>query len=70
MTKVINKYCKCENCGNEADMELTCSYAEYEEAAAKASGPDTKEKQVEAKVKASSVCKNCGNEADMWIDVD
>ena len=52
--------CKCENCGNEAEMVVTCEMvtikSEVEDA------PDKKQE------KRNFTCVNCGNEADMIID--
>ncbi len=68
MTKTINQNCLCENCGNEADMELTCSFDEWEKAM-KAKEQKKKDTSVEdKKVKGTGTCSNCGSEADMWID--
>jgi Fe2+ or Zn2+ uptake regulation protein len=58
--------CKCVNCGNEAEMMLTCSLEDVE--AAKAAPAGAQEK-AEKKVKAHGTCSHCGNEADMWIDM-
>jgi len=69
MTKNLKQVCKCVNCGNEAEMELTCSLAEYEEASEKAKEAEKKEEKVDSKVKAAGTCTHCGNEADMWIDI-
>lgn len=67
MSKTVKQICKCENCGNEAEMEITCSLSDFSDVDdAKATSSKTAEKK---KVKGSSVCSNCGNEADMWIDV-
>lgn len=69
-TKKITRVCRCENCGNEAEMVVTCSLedidADHQHDAAEA--PKTGEKSAK-KVKGNATCKNCGNEADMWIDV-
>ncbi len=69
MTKKLKQVCKCVNCGNEAEMDLTCSLAEYEEAAENAKAADEKKKKIGSKVKATGTCTHCGNEADMWIDI-
>lgn len=69
MTKKLKQVCKCTNCGNEAEMELTCSLQEYEEAEAKAKKAGSKEDKAEARVKGTGICTHCGNEADMWIDL-
>jgi len=69
MNKKLKQVCKCVNCGNEAEMELTCSLAEYEKAAEKSKKAAKTEKKVGSKVKATGTCTHCGNEADMWIDI-
>jgi len=69
MTKRLKQVCKCENCGNEAEMELTCSLADYEKAAGKANKTAKKKEKADSKVKATGTCTHCGSEADMWIDI-
>jgi hypothetical protein len=62
--------CKCENCGNEAEMVVTCTLPEFENS--EASDPGTSKptvKKAENKVKGTATCTQCGNEADMWIDL-
>ena len=63
--KKVKQVCKCENCGNEAEMVVTCTLDEdhrhQEEASPKAIAKN--------KVQGSATCTNCGNEADMWIDI-
>ncbi|MBM4272635.1 MAG: hypothetical protein FJ139_10865 [Deltaproteobacteria bacterium] len=54
--KVIE--CHCENCGNEANMTVTCKLVDVVEP----SGAKVK-KQLETRV-----CTECGNEANMIID--
>jgi hypothetical protein len=61
--KEIKKVCKCENCGNEAEMMITCS---LEDAAPAHSHHGTAEEKPRAK--GHAVCSHCGNEADMWLD--
>ena len=63
MSKKFKQVCKCENCGNEAEMEITCTLVEEEDDA-----PKKQEAKTE-KVKGTGVCSHCGNEADMWIDI-
>lgn len=69
-TKKITRVCRCENCGNEAEMVVTCSLedmdAEHSHDSTEAPKPD---KKAGKKIKGNATCKNCGNEADMWIDV-
>jgi hypothetical protein len=68
MTEIKRKkVCKCENCGNEAEMEITCSLeASPEASAAPPQGEPTPETH---RVKGHGVCAHCGNEADMWVDL-
>lgn len=61
--------CKCENCGNEAEMVITCSLPEnLSEDETKAENSSLKSKEPQ-KVKGTATCSHCGNEADMWIDI-
>jgi len=62
--------CKCENCGNEAEMVVTCSLPDGEGVEKKGtSGPVTKAHTEAKRVKGKGTCSHCGNEADMWIDL-
>jgi hypothetical protein len=59
--------CKCENCGNEAEMVITCTLPEVK-------GPDAGEPKVKnppqsKRVKGTGICTHCGNEADIWLDL-
>ena len=64
--KTIKKVCKCENCGNEAEMVVTCSLEP--EDAEPAAGTE-KTAAATKRVKGTATCSHCGNEADMWIDL-
>jgi hypothetical protein len=67
MAEIVKKeVCKCVNCGNEAEMVVTCSLPD--EPAAKPA-PEKKAEHQHQKVKGTGVCSHCGNEADMWIDI-
>lgn len=65
--KKIKKVCKCENCGNEAEMVLTCTLEE--EADLPAVETQATESHHKHQMKGHGVCSHCGNEADMWIDL-
>ena len=54
--------CQCENCGNEAEMIVTCELVPVEDEAKKAAGIEKQEKK-------SFTCENCGSEADMIVDL-
>jgi hypothetical protein len=68
MTDIIHKQvCKCEHCGNEAEMEITCTLPEPETRTSEPSGvPSAPEGKT--RIKGTAHCSHCGNEADMWID--
>ena len=51
--------CSCPNCGNEAEMIITCELVDVEVEG------KTKKKQKETRK-----CTHCGNEADMIIDLE
>ena len=52
--------CACTNCGNEAEMVVTCQLVEVEES------PSI----VRKKEKQTRTCTVCGNEADMIVDLE
>ena len=65
--KTVKQVCKCEKCGNESEMVVTCS---LEEIPSGASAPtDAHQHQHARRAKGSATCTHCGNEADMWIDL-
>lgn len=69
-TRKLTRVCRCENCGNEAEMIVTCSLEDADAGhthETKGMTPD--EKPSDRKVKGTATCNHCGNEADMWIDL-
>jgi hypothetical protein len=71
MSEIVKKeVCKCENCGNEAEMIVTCSLPDAEAQDGAVSGSDSRQETGSEKhVKGTATCTHCGNEADMWIDI-
>lgn len=71
MSKKVEKkeVCRCEGCGNEAEMTFTCTLPDFDNESAQAD-EQTSESGMEKKhkVKGTATCEHCGNEADMWID--
>ena len=63
--KKFKQVCECKNCGNEAEMMITCTLEEEEVKAAK----PTVVPKSEGKTKGHAVCSHCGGEADIWLDV-
>jgi thymidine kinase len=63
--KKFKQVCKCEHCGSEAEMMITCTLEEE-------LPPDAAPvvvSEADAKTKGHSVCSHCGNEADIWLNV-
>lgn len=56
----LRQTCHCENCGNEADMVVTCTWIDVEEQ------PGV----ISKKKKETRKCTICGNEADMILEED
>ena len=71
MSEVVKKeVCKCENCGNEAEMVVTCTLADVDVDPKPVDESDTVIKpEAEKRVKGTATCTHCGNESDMWIDL-
>ena len=63
--KQFKQVCECKNCGNEAEMVITCS---LENAAIDDVKPLVVAKGA-GKTEGHAVCSHCGGEADIWLDV-
>ena len=65
--KQFKQVCECKNCGNEAEMVITCSLEEEQAA------DDTLQPKVvpqsQGKTEGQAVCSHCGGEADIWLDL-
>lgn len=70
MSQIVSKQvCKCEKCGNEAEMSIVCTLPD-EPAGASGGAGKAGSKHVPVKLKGTATCSHCGNEADMWIDYE
>ena len=71
MSEIVRKeICECVNCGNEAEMLITCTLEPVDEPAEKvAAAAKLEQKASKQQVKGSATCSHCGNEAEMWIDL-
>ena len=65
-TKTVKQVCKCEHCGNESEMVVTCSLEEIDKGT---DTPAAHDHPHSHRVKGSATCTHCGNEADMWVDI-
>jgi thymidine kinase len=63
--KKFKQVCACKNCGNEAEMVITCSLEEEKTAEAT---PRVVAKS-EGATEGHAVCSHCGGEADIWLDI-
>lgn len=63
--KKFKHVCECENCGNEAEMVVTCTLADESAEAA----PPKVVSEDQGKTKGHAVCTHCGGEADIWLDI-
>lgn len=67
--KKFKQVCQCENCGNEAEMTITCKLMpEEDNAASKTKPTDPSPDHKHERIKGQAVCSRCGSEADIWID--
>ena len=64
--KKSKQVCHCKNCGNEAEMMISCSL-EPEEEIPKVESKSAP-KAIKKKTKGNAVCIICGNEAEIWLD--
>ena len=63
--KKFKQVCRCEHCGSEAEMVITCTLEED----LLQNSPPAVVPEAEGKTKGHSVCSHCGNEADIWLKV-
>jgi hypothetical protein len=67
--KKFKQVCHCENCGNEAEMMVTCQLVPQEdEKELEKKKLKPRDEKSEGGTPAQTVCTTCGNEADMWLD--
>lgn len=64
--KTFRKVCECKNCGNEAEMVITCSLAAASDE--KAAAPRVVA-EGEGNASGHAVCSHCGGEADIWLEL-
>lgn len=70
--KKVKQVCKCTNCGNEAEMTVTCSLEEEDGQGLEQKQPAVAASEAEEahrRVRGTGTCSHCGNEAEMWVDL-
>ncbi len=69
MEETKKQVCECKNCGNEAEMVVTCTLVDDVDASKTPPAKDTSGKAPRKMRKKQSItCTHCGNEAEMWLD--
>jgi hypothetical protein len=68
--KTVRQVCKCEHCGNEAEMVVTCTLPDADASDSHGAAPAAGGAKPKQRVKGTGTCSHCGNEADMWVDLD
>ena len=58
----------CKNCGNGAEMEITCSLPENTFKASADTPSASSASSPSLKSKSQATCTYGGHEADMWVD--
>ena len=61
--RVFKHTCECEKCGNEAEMEITCTIDAQQTESPKVVS------EGQGTTKGYAVCSHCGGEADIWLDI-
>jgi DNA-directed RNA polymerase subunit M/transcription elongation factor TFIIS len=68
--KKYKEICKCDHCGSEAEMVITCSLeANVDNSEQSGTVEDIKPEAVAGKTKGRGVCSHCGNESDIWLEI-
>jgi ribosomal protein S14 len=67
--KSFKQICTCENCGNEAEMIVTCSLEPDEEVSTMQAAQSVAEKPARKQRPGQATCTHCGNEAEILVDI-
>jgi hypothetical protein len=67
--KTFKQICTCQNCGNEAEMIVTCSLEPVEEASEARVAPHGEPQSQKNQVPGQATCTHCGNEAEILVDL-
>ena len=67
--KTFKQVCTCQNCGNEAEMIITCSLESVEETSQVQVAPRSEPQAEKNQVPGQATCTHCGNEAEIIVDI-
>ena len=66
--KTFRQVCTCENCGNEAEIIITCSLEPVESKTREEVPAGESARQTRKKIPGHATCTRCGNEAEILLD--
>ena len=67
--KTFKQVCTCQNCGNEAEMIITCSLEPVEETPEVKVATSSEPQAAKNKMPGQATCTHCGNEAEIIVDI-
>jgi len=67
--KTFKQVCTCQNCGNEAEMIITCSLEPVEEAREAQVAPSGEPQSAKNQIPGQATCTHCGNEAEILVNL-
>jgi len=66
----FKEICKCDHCGSEAEMVITCSLKSSGDNGKQSAPEDEISPQaVAGKTRGRGVCSHCGNESEIWLEI-
>ena len=67
--KKFKHTCECTNCGNEAEMIVTCSLEPVGDAPKVQVAPSSEPQSAQNQIPGQATCTHCGNEAEIIVDI-
>ena len=67
--KTFKQVCTCQNCGNEAEMIITCSLEPAGDSPKVQVEPSREPQSAQQKIPGQATCTHCGNEAEILVDL-
>ena len=68
--KTFKQVCTCENCGNEAEMVITCTLEPGEEQSTPHIAQPQEHKPDQKQKSGQATCTHCGNEAEILLNME
>ena len=68
--KKYKEICKCDHCGSEAEMVITCSLKAENDNGQQLTHEHERQPEIhDGKTKGHGVCSHCGNESEIWVEI-